>query len=70
MGGAALLGECVVRTVGAYTVPVETMVWLGTVIMIATMAAAFLVSGRVGAVPMERMIGEAVRRERAAGAAC
>ncbi|MFJ2622690.1 VC0807 family protein [Streptomyces sp. NPDC087532] len=58
--GAALLGECVVRTVGAYTVPVDTMVWLGTVIMVATPVFAFLVSGRVGAVPMERMIAEAV----------
>ncbi|MFJ9676804.1 hypothetical protein ACIRP2_01915 [Streptomyces sp. NPDC101194] len=54
MWGAALLGECVVRTVGAYTVPVDTMVWLGTVVMVATPVFAFLVSGRVGAVPMER----------------
>ncbi|MEU9317174.1 VC0807 family protein [Streptomyces sp. NPDC048295] len=63
--GAALLGECVVRAVGAYTVPVETMVWLGTVIMVATMVLAFMVSGRVGAVPMQRMIAEAARPERA-----
>ncbi|MER5501658.1 MULTISPECIES: VC0807 family protein [unclassified Streptomyces] len=67
--GAALLGECVVRTVGAYTVPVETMVWLGTVIMVATMVSAFLVSGRVGAVPMQRMIAEAVCAEKAETAA-
>ncbi|MEU6876365.1 hypothetical protein ABZ925_37950, partial [Streptomyces sp. NPDC046751] len=32
----------VVRAVGAYTVPVETMVWLGTVIMVATLVLAFL----------------------------
>ncbi|MEU2670853.1 VC0807 family protein [Streptomyces sp. NPDC007164] len=56
--GAALLGECVVRAVGAYTLPVETMVWLGTVAMAATLVFAFLLSGRVGAVPMERMIAE------------
>ncbi|MFE7325625.1 VC0807 family protein [Streptomyces sp. NPDC057565] len=67
--GAALLGECVVRTVGAYTVPVETMVWLGTVIMVATMVFGFLVSGRVGAVPMARMIAEAAPAERATDAA-
>ncbi|MFF8615756.1 VC0807 family protein [Streptomyces sp. NPDC015350] len=67
--GAALLGECVVRTVGAYTVPVETMVWLGTVIMVATMVSAFLVSGRVGAVPMQRMIAEAVCAAKAETAA-
>ncbi|MFF2964752.1 VC0807 family protein [Streptomyces sp. NPDC057963] len=64
--GAALLGECVARTAGAYTVPVGTMVWLGTVVMVATMVFAFLVSGRVGAVPMERMIAEAVGAGRAA----
>ncbi|MFJ5193084.1 VC0807 family protein [Streptomyces sp. NPDC088394] len=57
--GAALLGECVLRAVGAYTLPVETMVWLGTVVMVATLVFAFLLSGRVGAVPMERMIAEA-----------
>ncbi|MDV9199881.1 VC0807 family protein [Streptomyces sp. Wh19] len=56
--GAALLGECVLRAVGAYTLPVETMVWLGTVAMVATLVFAFLLSGRVGAVPMERMIAE------------
>ncbi|MEV0489460.1 hypothetical protein [Streptomyces atratus] len=67
--GAALLGECVVRTVGAYTVPVETTVWLGTVITVATMVFAFMVSGRVGAVPMARMIAQAVPAERTADAA-
>ncbi|MFF3393264.1 VC0807 family protein [Streptomyces sp. NPDC002669] len=66
--GVALLGECVVRAVGAYTVPVETMVWLGTVIMVVTLVSAFLVSGRVGAVPMQRMIAEAVCAEKAAKA--
>ncbi|MFE7352695.1 VC0807 family protein [Streptomyces sp. NPDC057543] len=67
--GAALLGECVVRAAGAYTVPVETMVWLGTVVMVLTLVCAFLVSGRVGAVPMERMLAEAVRPERATDSA-
>ncbi|MFJ7626121.1 VC0807 family protein [Streptomyces sp. NPDC097595] len=54
--GGALLTECAVRAVGAYTVPVETMVWAGTVLMVASMVLAFLVSGRFGVVPMERMI--------------
>ncbi|MER7723288.1 VC0807 family protein [Streptomyces sp. NPDC096323] len=57
--GAALLGECAVRAVGAYTVPVETMVWAGTVVLGAAMVLAFVVSGRVAVVPMERMIEEA-----------
>ncbi|TXS35936.1 VC0807 family protein [Streptomyces sp. OR43] len=65
--GAALLGECVVRAVGAYTVPVETMVWAGTVVMVAAMVLAFVVSGRVAVVPMERMIEEAAGAEREAG---
>ncbi|MGW1841878.1 VC0807 family protein [Streptomyces sp. NPDC001966] len=64
--GAALLGECVVRAVGACTLPVETMVWLGTVIMVVTMVFAFLVSGRVGAVPMQGMIAEETGAEKAA----
>lgn len=57
--GAALLGECAVRAVGAYTVPVETMVWAGTVVLVAAMVLAFVVSGRVAVVPLERMIEEA-----------
>ncbi|MFD7071602.1 VC0807 family protein [Streptomyces sp. NPDC059913] len=62
--GAALLGECVVRVVGAYTLPVQTMVWLGTVVMVVTMVGAFLVSGRMGAVPMIYMITEEAGSDR------
>lgn len=54
--GVALLGECVVRVVGAYTLPVDTMVWLGTVVMIGSIAAAILVGGRLAVVPMEKML--------------
>ncbi|WP_405916454.1 VC0807 family protein [Streptomyces sp. NBC_00728] len=61
--GTVLLGECVARIVGAYTLPVETMVWLGTVVMVASMVLAFLISGRFAVVPMERML----ERELAAG---
>ncbi|MEU8508249.1 VC0807 family protein [Streptomyces brevispora] len=57
--GVALLGECVVRAVGAYTVPVETMVWAGQVILVAAMVAAFVVSGRLAVAPMERLIEDA-----------
>ncbi|MER6442842.1 MULTISPECIES: VC0807 family protein [unclassified Streptomyces] len=61
--GVALLGECVVRIVGAYTLPVDTMVWLGTVVMIGTMALAMVVSGGLAAGPMEAMVrGEAAGR--------
>lgn len=62
--GVALLGECVVRAVGAYTVPVETMVWAGQVVLVAAMVVAFAVSGRIAVVPMERMIEGAAGAER------
>jgi len=54
--GVVLLAECVLRVVGAYTLPVDTMVWLGSVVMVMAMAVAFLVSGAVGAGPMARML--------------
>lgn len=57
--GVALLGECAVRAVGAYTVPVETMVWAGQLVLVAAMVVAFVISGRIAVVPMERMIEEA-----------
>jgi intracellular septation protein A len=54
--GVVLLAECVVRVVGAYTLPVDTMVWLGTVIMVGAMALGFLVGGALGAGPMAAML--------------
>ncbi|MDF3301824.1 VC0807 family protein [Streptomyces tropicalis] len=54
--GVVLLAECVVRAVGAFTLPVDTMVWLGTVVMVAAMSLGFLVSGAVAAGPMARML--------------
>ncbi|MFK4109804.1 VC0807 family protein [Streptomyces sp. NPDC002176] len=56
--GVALLLECVARVVGAYTVPVDTMVWLGGVLMAVVMVVTFVVSGAVAAGPMERILGE------------
>jgi hypothetical protein len=60
--GAALLAECVVRVVGAYTLPVHTMVWLGSVILGAAVVGAFVVSGRLAVGPLERMIEDELRR--------
>ncbi|MFF3877500.1 VC0807 family protein [Streptomyces sp. NPDC001978] len=54
--GVVLLGECVVRVVGAYTLSVDTMVWLGSVIMAVAMGLGFLVSGALAAGPMARML--------------
>ncbi|GAA3223861.1 hypothetical protein MTQ10_29875 [Streptomyces sp. XM83C] len=54
--GVVLLVECVARVVGAYTLPVDTMVWLGNVLMIVAMGIGFLVGGALGAGPMARMV--------------
>ncbi|MFE9604562.1 VC0807 family protein [Streptomyces hokutonensis] len=61
--GVALLGECVARVVGAYTLPVDTMVWLGTVVMIGTMGVAAVVSGGLAAGPMADMIAAELEGE-------
>lgn len=61
--GVVLLGECVVRVVGAYTLPVDTMVWLGTVIFVLAMGLGFVVSGALAAVPMAEMVAAEVKRE-------
>ena len=57
--GGALLAECAARLAGAYTLPVSTMVWLGTVFTLGAIGLAMMVSG-VAAGPMERMIRRAV----------
>ncbi|MFG3158752.1 VC0807 family protein [Streptomyces sp. NPDC048232] len=59
--GTAFVGECALRIVGVYSFSVDTMVWLGTVVMIVTMLVAFVVSGALGAGPMTHMIGANVR---------
>ncbi|MFJ8140177.1 VC0807 family protein [Streptomyces sp. NPDC096013] len=54
--GVMLLAECVARIVGVYTLPVDTMVWLGTVVMIGTIAVTSVISGGVAVGPMAEMI--------------
>ncbi|MFJ7152150.1 VC0807 family protein [Streptomyces sp. NPDC100445] len=66
--GVVLLAECVARFVGAYTIPVDTMVWLGGVFMVVAMVIGFVVSGGLAAEPMGRMLTaevEAAPAERA-----
>ncbi|KPI09983.1 hypothetical protein OK074_9099 [Actinobacteria bacterium OK074] len=60
--GVVLLVECVVRVVGAYTLPVDTMVWLGSVVLGGAILVGLVVGGAVGAGPMARMVGDEVRR--------
>jgi hypothetical protein len=53
--GTALLAECVARLVGAFTLPVATMVWLSTVLTVGSIGVAIVVGG-IAAGPMEQMI--------------
>lgn len=53
--GLALLAECAARLVGAYTLPVTTMVWLRTVITLGAIALA-IVAGGAAAGPIQQMI--------------
>lgn len=53
--GSALLAESVARVVGAYSLPVDTMVWLGTVILLAALALAFRVGHFLGIRPMKNL---------------
>lgn len=64
--GVVLLAECAARVVGAYTLPVDTMVWLGSVILVGSMALAFVVSRVVAAEPMARLLVAEVRVAEAA----
>lgn len=53
--GLALLGDCAARLVGAYALPVTTMVWLSTVMTLAAIGAA-MVAGAAAAIPLQKMI--------------
>src|SRR5215470_6849783 len=54
--GLALLAECAARLVGAYTLPVTTMVWLGTVMTLGSIGVAIVVGGGAAAGPIQEMI--------------
>jgi hypothetical protein len=53
--GLALLADCAARLVGAYTLPVTTMVWLGTVMTLGAIAVA-IVAGGAAAGAIQKMI--------------
>ncbi len=53
--GVALLAECAARLVGAYTLPVTTMVWLGTVMTLGAIGVAILAGG-AAAGPIQKII--------------
>ncbi|MET8787713.1 VC0807 family protein [Streptomyces sp. NPDC049097] len=64
--GVVLLVECVVRVVGVYTLPVDTMVWLGSVVLAVAMVIGFVVSGALAAGPMAHMLVAEVKAQDAA----
>ena len=53
--GLALLAECAARLVGAYTIPVTTMVWLGTVFTLSSIGLAIVIGGAAAA-PIQKLI--------------
>ncbi|OKI10195.1 hypothetical protein A6A06_00240 [Streptomyces sp. CB02923] len=67
--GAALLAECVARVIGAFTLPVDVMVWLGTVMLIVAIVLAILVSGVLGIDKMEKVVAAEVAAQAEAEAA-
>jgi hypothetical protein len=58
--GIVLLGECAARMVGAFTLPVPTMVWLGTVILLTALGVG-VIAGGLAAGPMTAMIEAEVK---------
>ncbi|MFE0137907.1 VC0807 family protein [Streptomyces sp. NPDC059037] len=58
--GVALFGEAAVRVVGAYTLPVDTMVWLGGAIAVVVITATVIVGGGLVVEPMEKKVSEEV----------
>jgi uncharacterized membrane protein (DUF441 family) len=53
--GTALLADCVARLIGAFTLPVSTMVWLGTALTMGAIGVACMVGG-VAAGPIGHLI--------------
>jgi hypothetical protein len=58
--GVVLLGECTARVIGAFTLPVPTMVWLGTVFLLGAIGVGVLAGG-VAAGPMMQLIEREAR---------
>ncbi|MGA8461051.1 MAG: VC0807 family protein, partial [Streptosporangiaceae bacterium] len=60
--GVALLADCAARLVGAYTLPVTTMVWMSTVLTLSAIGVGVMLGGAVAAMPILRMIETEVRK--------
>ncbi|MEN3538287.1 VC0807 family protein [Microbispora sp. ZYX-F-249] len=54
--GGVLLAECVARLIGAFTLPVSTMVWLSNVMLIVAIVVGLLVAGAFASGPIMMMV--------------
>ncbi|MEU6285558.1 VC0807 family protein [Streptomyces sp. NPDC047028] len=61
--GAGLLADCVLRVVGAYTLPVHTMVWMSTVILVGAIAVLMLGTGKTSDEAEKLLEAEVTRRQ-------
>jgi hypothetical protein len=59
--GVLLLAECAARLVGAYTLPVTTMVWLSTVLALGAVGLGIMAGGAAAA-PIQKMIEDETAR--------
>ncbi|MFJ8040006.1 VC0807 family protein [Kitasatospora sp. NPDC096147] len=57
--GGVLVAECAAKAVGAYVLPVETMVWLGTVMLVAAIGLGIVLGNVFAGRIAERVIAEA-----------
>jgi hypothetical protein len=64
--GLVLLTECVVRVVGAYTIPVDTMVWLSSLLLVVAISLGMVICGGAAAEPMACLVTDEVKRQEAA----
>lgn len=61
--GVGFMLESAARVVGAFTLPVSTMVWLSTVVFVGSFAVIMLISGASAKVAGAMVAAEARRRE-------
>ncbi|MBW5425188.1 hypothetical protein GKQ77_27120 [Streptomyces sp. BG9H] len=67
--GVGLLLDCAVRVVGAVVLPVDTMVWLGTVVTVVSIVGLSMIGGIMLGAPGELLDAEAARAETTPGTA-
>ncbi|MEU6407154.1 VC0807 family protein [Microbispora sp. NPDC046933] len=64
--GGVLLAECVARLIGAFTLPVSTMVWLSNVMLIAAIVVGLVLAGAFASGPIQMMVNKEAYRAAAA----